>query len=220
MNPLVIFGAGDIAEIAEYYFRTDSGRKIAAFTVDGGFLKESRFREYPLVPFEDVCRAFPPPDFDLFVAVSYTQLNALRARKMAEAESKGYSLASYVSSASYIWNGFVANANIFVLEDNTLQPFCKVGRGTTLWSGNHIGHHSVVEDNCFVSSHVVVSGGVTIGEQSFIGVNATIRDHIRIGKRNVIGAGSLIVGDTPDDAVYTAPKAEMSPVPSSRLRQI
>ena len=39
----------------------------------------------------------------------------------------------------------------------------------TLWSGNHIGHHSVIEDNVFVSSHVVISGGVTIGDGCFLG---------------------------------------------------
>ena len=47
-------------------------------------------------------------------------------------------------------------------------------------SGNHIGHHSVIRDHAFISSHVVVSGRVEIGEQCFVGVNATLRDHIRL----------------------------------------
>jgi acetyltransferase-like isoleucine patch superfamily enzyme len=32
----------------------------------------------------------------------------------------------------------------------------------TLWSGNYVGHHSIIEDDVFIASHVVVSGGVTI----------------------------------------------------------
>jgi acetyltransferase-like isoleucine patch superfamily enzyme len=66
----------------------------------------------------------------------------------------------------------------------------------------------------------VVSGGVAIGEGCFIGVNATIRDHVTIGRNVVIAAGSIILQDVADGSVYTQPGAELSKVPSSRLRKI
>ena len=147
-------------------------------------------------------------------------MNALRAAKIDELRALGYGLASYISTKTYQWPDVTFGDNCFVLEDNTIQPLVKVGSGGVLWSGNHIGHHSVVEDNCFITSHVVISGGVTVGERSFLGVNATIRNHVKIGKRNLIGAGSLILGDTSDDAVYTASAAEKAAVPSSRVRTI
>lgn len=220
MKPLVIFGLGQIAELADYYFRKDAGRQVAAFTVDGDLLKEDRFADRPACAFETVERDFPPADYDLFVAVSYAKLNALRAGKIDQGQAKGYGLASYVSSHAFVWDGFVVQPNVFILEDNTLQPFCRVGRGTTLWSGNHIGHHASVGDNCFIASHVVLSGQVTVGERSFIGVNATVRDNVAIGARCVIGAGALILQDAPDESVFAPPRTEASRVPSSRLRTI
>ena len=220
MKPLVIFGAVEIAELAAYYFRTDTVRRVAGFAVDRDFAEDAQFGGLPLVAFEDVAREFPPDQHDMFIAVSYAGLNALRAAKMAAAEAQGYALASYVSSRAYAWDGFAPGDNAFILEDNTLQPFCKVGRGVTLWSGNHIGHHASIGDHCFITSHVVVSGGVSIGERSFVGVNATIRDHVKIGARCVIGAGSLILSDAPDEAVFGPAATEISRVPSSRLRRI
>lgn len=220
MKPIVIFGAGDIAELAEYYFRTDSDRDVAAFTADAAYIKDTQFHGRPVVPFEEIQTAFPPQTHDLFVALSYVQLNALRANKMAEAEAKGYSLASYISSHAYVWDGFAAGPNAFILEDNTLQPFCRVGRGVTLWSGNHIGHHSSIGDYCFLASHIVVSGGVTIGERCFAGVNVTIRDHVNIGAQCVLGAGAVILQDAPDEAVFSVSATERSKVPSSRLRRL
>lgn len=220
MKSIIIFGTSDIAELAAYYFHADAGRNVAGFAVDAAFVRGSQFAGRPVVPFESVETVFPPTEHDFFVAVSYAQLNALRMEKMKQAEAKGYHLASYLSSRAYVWDRFVVEPNVFILEDNTLQPFCRVGRGVTLWSGNHIGHHSRIGDYGFVTSHVVISGGVEIGDRSFIGVNATIRDHVKIGTRCVIGAGSLILQDAADESVFGALATERSRVPSSRLRKL
>jgi carbonic anhydrase/acetyltransferase-like protein (isoleucine patch superfamily) len=78
----------------------------------------------------------------------------------------------------------------------------------------------VIRDHTFIASHVVVSGGVEIGEQCFIGVNATLRDHIKIGDRCVIGAGTLLLADAAPEGVYSGTATEQSKVPSSRLRGV
>ena len=188
--------------------------------MDGTYIEDDRFLDRPTTPFETLEREFPPERFELFVAVGYARLNAVRAAKMAAAEAKGYGLASYLSSRAFAWDGFVVEPGVFILEDNTLQPFCRVGRGSVLWSGNHIGHHAKVGDCCFIASHAVLSGGVELGDQSFVGVNATIRDQVRLGARCVIGAGALVLADAPDEAVFAAKATERSTVPSSRLRRI
>lgn len=219
-KPLVIFGAGDIAQVAHFYFTHDSDRRVAAFAVDREYRTQEEFCGLPVVAFEDVARLYPPADFDLFVAVSYTKLNALRALKCDEARAMGYALATYLSSRATSWPGVQVGSNCFILEDNTLQPFSRIGDGVTLWSGNHIGHHSEIGDYTFIASHVVISGGVKVRERCFIGVNATVRDHVTIAADCVIGAGALIVQDTAEKGVYTAAPAELSKVPSNRLRKI
>ncbi len=220
MKPLVIFGAGEIAEIAHFYFTHDARAAVSAFAVDPAYLKENRFCGLPLIAFDEAQAAFPASTHDLFVALSYAKVNALRAQKCAEARAKGYRLASYVSSKASTWDGFRAGENCFILEDNTIQPFVAIADNVTLWSGNHIGHHARLGANCFITSHVVISGGVEVGENAFIGVNATVRDHVRIGARSVIGAGSLVLEDVPDDGVVAARGSELSKVPSHRLRKL
>ncbi len=220
MKPVVIFGAGDIAQLACFYFRNDSPRDVLGFTVDAEFLNEDTFCDLPVTAFETVTRRWPPDMCEMFVALSYACLNQRRRDKCKAAKDKGYSLASYVSSQACVWPGFEHGENCFILENNTIQPYATVGHNVTLWSGNHIGHHSRIGDNCFVASHVVISGGVEIGDSCFIGVNATLRDHIKIGDRCVIGAGCLIAANTEPDEVYVGTAAERSRVPSSRLRRI
>lgn len=217
---LVIFGLGDIGQLAEYYFRTDSEYEVAAFTVDAAFVKEPTFGGRPVVPFEEVAEEFPPAQFDMFVALSYSKLNALRKEKYLAAKAMGYKLASYISSRATVLNEGRFGDNCFIFEDNTVQPFVTVGSNVTMWSGNHIGHHSTINDHCFIASHVVISGGVEIGEQCFIGVNATLRDHIKIGERCVLGAGTLLLADTEPDGVYIGTATQRADIQSTKLRKI
>lgn len=220
MADLVIFGTGDIAELAWFYFTQDSDHRVKAFAVDAAYLKDDRFCGLPVIALEEVGSRFPPAEHRAFVALSYSKVNALRQEKCAALRAHGYDLVSYVSSRATTFVDLSVGWNCFILEDNTIQPRVRIGNNVTLWSGNHIGHHSTIEDNVFISSHVVVSGGVVVGANSFLGVNATLRDHVRIGRRSVIGAGSLILADTEEEAVYAMPGAEKARVPSSRLRRI
>ena len=217
---LVIFGSGDIAQLAHYYFSTDSDHEVVAFTVDASYIKEPKFCRLPVVAFEDAVTEFPPGNYDFFVALSYSKLNAVRKEKFLAVKALGYRLASFISSQATVLNEGKIGENCFIFEDNTIQPFVRIGDNVTLWSGNHIGHHSVIKDHSFIASHVVVSGGVEIGEQCFVGVNATLRDHIKVGDRCVIGAGALLLGDAEPDGVYLGLATERSKVPSARLRGI
>jgi sugar O-acyltransferase (sialic acid O-acetyltransferase NeuD family) len=220
MQEIIIFGTGEIAELADFYFNHDSKLKVAGFTVDQAHLKNTEFRGRSVVPFERVAETFPPQKYGLFVALSYSGINQLRAAKVAMGRAAGYQIVSYVSSRATIFPEIEIKENCFILEDNTIQPFAQIGANVTLWSGNHIGHHSVIEDDVFIASQVVVSGGARIGQGSFIGVNATLRDHVTIGKKCVIGAGALVLEDQPDLSVIAPRGTERSPVPSTRLRRI
>jgi sugar O-acyltransferase (sialic acid O-acetyltransferase NeuD family) len=215
---LVIFGSGELAEVAAFYFAHDTQQEIACFCVDGQFIEEDSFAGHPIVPFEEIEKSHPRAEHDFFVAVGYSGINKLREEKCVDAMAKGYELTSYVSSRATVFPGFEHGWNNFILEDNTIQPFARIGNGVTLWSGNHIGHHSSIGDFAFISSHVVISGGVSIGERSFIGVNATLNDHITIGKRCVVGSGALVTKDLEDESVMTAEPSKRSKIPSSRLR--
>lgn len=219
-KPLVIFGTGDIAQLAHYYFSIDSEYKVVAFTVDAAYRTETTFSNLPIIAFEEISKYYTPEQCEIFVALSYSKLNAVRKEKYLAAKALGYRIASFISSHATVLNDGRIGENCFIFEDNTIQPFVTIGNNVTLWSGNHIGHHSIIKDHCFIASHVVVSGGVEIGEQCFIGVNATLRDHIKIGNKCVIGAGALLLADAEPEGVYIGTATERSKVSSTRLRRI
>ena len=133
----------------------------------------------------------------MLVAIGFSGVNRLRDRDLRRSASRrGYELITYVNSRVAAWDELAIGDNCFMFEDNVIQPFVRIGSNVVVWSGNHIGHHSVIEDNCFIASHAVISGRVTIGRNSFVGVNATFRDGVTVGPECVIGAGAVILHDT------------------------
>jgi len=206
MAKLVIFGTGDIAQIARYYFDTDSEHEVVAFTVDGGYKDADRYDGLPLVAFEEVATVYPPGDHRMFIALSYARMNRLRAEKYEQAKARGYTLTTYVSSRCSYLSQHPCGDNCFIFEDNTIQPFVKIGNNVTLWSGNHIGHHSVIEDHNFISSHVVLSGHCRVQSHCFVGVNATVAHKVVLAEGTLVGAGAVITRDTEAAGVYVPPK--------------
>ena len=208
MARLVVFGTGDIARLAHFYFTSDSEHEVVAFTVDAEYRDRDHYLDLPVVAFDQVAAAYPPADYKMFVALSYARMNTLREQRYLQARALGYELVSYVSSRCTYLSQNPPGDNCFILEDNTIQPFVRIGSDVTLWSGNHIGHDSVIGDHCFISSHVVVSGHVEIGHHVFVGVNATIRNDVTIAEHTLIGAGALVMKPTRARSVYVAPRTD------------
>lgn len=196
---LVIFGTTEFAEIAYEYFTWDSEYEVSGFCIDAAYRDKDTLFGLPVVDFETVENHFPPSTHFFYSALVYTLMNRLRARTLSDAKQKGYRPASYISSNSFVWRNVEMGEHVFIFEDNTIQPFVKVGNNVVMWSGNHIGHHSVIKDHVFISSHVVVSGKVTIGENCFLGVNATVNNAVTVGKDCFLASGALVIKDVPED---------------------
>ena len=207
MARLVIFGTGDVARLAHFYFRTDTPHEVDAFVVDGAFKQTETFEGLPVCEFETVTDRYPPAEFEAFVAVGYSRMNGVRREKYLAMKQAGYRCVSYLSSRCTYLSATPPGDNCFILENNTIQPFVTIGNNVTLWSGNHIGHDSVIEDDCFITSHVVVSGRVRVGARSFLGVNATLRNGITIAPETLVAAGAVLMTSTRAKGVYIPERA-------------
>ena len=205
---LILFGDSAFAEVAYELFSHDSEYEVVAFTVNKEFLKKDKLFGLPVVAYEEVEKLYPPKQFDMHIALVYNTLNRTREKFYTDAKQKGYTLANYVSSRAFVWRNVTMGDNVFIFEDNTVQPFVKMGSNIVLWSGNHIGHHSVLGDHLFISSHVVISGFCTIGDYTFMGVNSTVGNNINIGKDCLIGSGCLIVKDTGEGKLFKGPASK------------
>ena len=172
------------------------------------------------MPIDEIASRFSPEETYFHVASTYTGLNRLRNVKVLELQRMGFSPASYISPHAYVDSTAQIGDHAFIFENNTIQPFVKIGSRVVLWSGNHIGHHSVIQDDVFVSSQVVISGHCAIGRWSFLGVNSTVGNNVSIGTDNWIQPGTVILQDTAADEMWRPEKPKKSSVvPTERFRR-
>ena len=220
MKPVIIFGTGHFAEVAHFYLTNDSEFDVAYFTANKEQIVKEKLLDLDIVPFEDIEIKYPPEKYDMFIAIAYSKINKVRAEIFQQAKTKGYNLITYVNSKVIKWGDIDIGENCFILENVVIQPFVKIGNNVIMWSGNHVGHHSIIGDHCFITSHVVVSGNVTIGPYCFLGVNSTIRDGISIASECVIGAGTVILKNTKQKQVYTTKSTILISKASDELKNL
>ena len=218
MSDIIIFGIKDFSELAHYYLEHDSDHRVVAFCVNGDYLPEEKaFRGLPVVAFEEVQDIFPSNAYKFFAPMSPRNMNRDRADVYMEIKQKGYDCISYVSSKATLFENEIGE-NCFILENNTIQPFTKIGNNVVIWSGNHIGHHGVIHDHVTFTSHVVMSGHCEIGAYSFFGVNSTLRDGLRIAEGTFVAMAAAVVQDTDAWGAYKGNPAIKLTIPSTKIK--
>ena len=187
----IIFGLNDYAQLASYYLRNDSLFRVSGFCIEENFAPALVFDEHglPIYMFESLLKE-KLPDTNMYIPV---RDNVQRSRLYDLALNAGYTLISYISSKALV-NGNVGK-NCFIQEFNNIQPYAQVANNVVMWAGNHIGHHSIIEDDVTITSHCVISGHCRIGQGAYLGVNCTIRDGVTIGAGAVIGMGAVVTKD-------------------------
>ncbi len=218
MAKVIIFGTELVGQLAHYYLTHDSEHEVIAFSVHQQYIKENTFCGLPVLAFEEIEKQFPTNEYQFFVPLSERKMNMVRAEMYAQVKGKGYKCISYISSKATVLTKDIGE-NCFILEDNTIQPFVKIGNNVVLWSGNHIGHHSEIKDHVYFTSHVVLSGRCVVESYCFIGVNATIRDGVHLAEGTLIAMGTNFAGKKTDEwSIYKGNPSEKAKVSSKDIR--
>ena len=213
MSEIIIFGNREMAELAHYYFKNDSQDIPVAFCVDGCYLKESQFCGLPVIAFEEVNKFFPPEKYMFSAPIYASNMNKIKEDICNKIEKKGYEFVSYISSKAYTWNAKIGK-NAFILEGCNIQPFVEIGKNLVMWSFSHIGHHSKIGNNLFISGNVAIAGLSVIDDYCFMGTNSTTRDKVHIASNTFVGQDASVICDLePSGGVWVG-------IPAKRVKDV
>ena len=193
-QPIVIVGAGEQADIAYEYFTHDSPHTVVGFAVEQAYLDEREHVGLPVVALETLAESHPPAGHQAFVAISSQQLNRVRQRLDRVRQSPGVQL-RYVRVLPRV--RVAQREGRRELHDLRRQRAAALRRGQRqLRAVERQPRRPPLAASAhtrFVSSHVVISGFVEIGEHCFLGVNSSFGDELAIADDTVVGAGAVVV---------------------------
>jgi sugar O-acyltransferase (sialic acid O-acetyltransferase NeuD family) len=221
MKPVVIVGAGKVAEVVYRHVLRDRPFEIAGFTCEDTYVPASRaFLGLPVVDFAQLEERFAPASHDLLVAVGYHDLNRVRRRFYDEAKARGYRLASYLSARAGVGDWLAAGDNCIILDQATVEPGATLGNNVVLWSNVLVGHHTAIADHCWLAGHAVFGGSASLGEGSFVGLGAIVAHEVEIGAESFLGAGVLVTKCADAKSVFVAAGTERFRLDSDRFLRI
>ena len=196
---LLIFGDGEIADQAFFYFSKQSDYQVNAFIVDNP--TGEKFKNLPLIASKEFENNFSSNEYSIHIALSYRNLNKNRQEKFKYFEKKNYNFASFISEKSTVLTDKKnLGRNLFILEEQSIQTGVKIGDNVMIWSNNHIGHNSLIGSHTYISSNVTISGYCEIGERCFFGVNSCVSDFCKIEDDCFITMGSIVNSNLKKDS--------------------
>jgi UDP-N-acetylglucosamine acyltransferase len=89
----------------------------------------------------------------------------------------------------------IGNGNMF-REFVTINAGCErtteLENGITMLRGSHIGHDSIISDNCTISCNVLIGGHSFLGEGVNMGLGSICHQFSKIGSYSMIGMGCIV----------------------------
>lgn len=199
-----MFGTGTHAINIYYHLIHDSPYEIIAFTIDDHVWNSSTSTicGLPVVPFSEAIHCYPSKEYKMCVAVSFRDVNKLRAEKYHQVKSYGYELISYVSSRARVWPEVEVGDNTFILDNSLVLPCAKIGCDVVLASGSVVSHHAEVGDHSFIAANAVILGSAVIEPFVVLGANSTVNDRVVVARECIIDSGVTIHKRTKEKGVY------------------
>jgi sugar O-acyltransferase (sialic acid O-acetyltransferase NeuD family) len=114
--------------------------------------------------------------------------------------SAGFGSATLIHPAATLGNGARVGDGTVICAGVRATTNISLDRHVPLNINTTVGHDCTLADYVTVNPLVAVSGGVNIGSESMLGTHSAVLQQLRVGARSVVGAGSCVVRDVPDDA--------------------
>jgi sugar O-acyltransferase (sialic acid O-acetyltransferase NeuD family) len=118
----------------------------------------------------------------------------------------GFKFVNAIHPSTIIGRNVKLGVGIVVMAGCIFNPSSTIGDFCFLATGAQVEHDCTMGDFSSISAGSITGGKVSIGKYSAITLGVTIMDRLNIGENTVVGSGSLVTKDLPDNVLaYGSP---------------
>ena len=205
----VIVGAGAYGEVYLAFLR-EASVDIIGFLDDNPELEGGEVQGIPVIGrFGDL----PMLKERYGIEAVYCPLgdNKRRVQILDFARELGYSTPNFIHSSVRIAPEVqIAPVGVYILQSTQIMPYVIIERDVMISSGSNIVHHSRLSQGTFISNGVNFGANVIAKKFAYVGMGATVMTGVKsIGEDCLIGAGTVVIKDVPDNAVVAGVPARI-----------
>lgn len=157
---------------------------------------------------EQVMAKYSPDEYDIYVAVVYTDEINMQLRKRIIDKYKAYHKSCIISSSAIVAGITSIDEGVCVLERAVVKAK-ELGANSIINTGAIIEHGCVIGENVLIATGAVLCGDVQIGNNCIIGAGCIIRDGVSICDNAIIGMGSVVINNITKEGVYIGAPAKL-----------
>jgi sugar O-acyltransferase (sialic acid O-acetyltransferase NeuD family) len=199
MDRILIFGWGAQAKVVlEILSNAQEFKAESIFTLDQPVPQDHE--SYPILMFEWEDASIKRYKADgITKAIVVHADNNKKALYINKVKSLGFDLINLIHPRACVATTAQLGCNIIVNANAVIHSYTSIADGTVVHSLANIGHNCNIGRCCNISPGAVLGGWVQLGEGSYIYLNSTVINNIKVGKHSIVGAGSMVVTDVPDN---------------------
>ena len=119
----------------------------------------------------------------------------------AKLKKDGIEVATLVHPDVYVPDTTVIGKGVTIQMGNFISCNVKIEDYVYIQPHTNIGHNDVLKKGCMVSGFCNLAGGVTVGEFTYLGISSCYKEGVSIGNYTIVGMGSAVYKDIPDEMI-------------------
>jgi len=148
--------------------------------------------------FKEFVDRFDRADTEIVIAVGEPAIREVLYEKVV---ASNFSLATLIHpnvvipQSTKIGKGVVVNLGAFISFNVEIKDNAFVQQYAL------IGHDCIIKSHTIISAFVSISGYCCIGKSTYISMHVPVKEKITIGDNVIVGMGSCVLRDIPDDVI-------------------
>nr|WP_297705533.1 acetyltransferase [uncultured Butyrivibrio sp.] len=148
---------------------------------------------------DDLPRLFNEGWTDVFITVGSIGSTAVRQRLYNMLKEMPFNMPVIMDSSAIVARDVQIGKGTYIGKGVIIGSGTRIGDSAIINTGAIIEHDCCIEELCHVSTAVTLCGQVYVGANTHVGAGTVVRQSISIGSDSVIGIGSVVVKDIPDN---------------------
>ncbi len=202
MSKVFILGAGSQARIIPDIIDSLDDMELSGFVdvaEEKAFLTgdASRFPVFDWSDFQEEIEK-RPGQFDIIIGTDQMEK---RKELINEVSNIPFSLTNIIHPSAIISKSAKFGKGCLIAPGGIIGPGAEIGSHTILNSAVTVDHDTILQDNVIIGPGVHIPGHVKVRSHTFIGVGSSCVNSVTIGSNCLIGAGSVVTKNIPDNVI-------------------